>query len=123
MVATRGPGFVGRSSERELIDGMLARVRAGDSEALIIHGEAGVGKTALLRYTARQAAGFQVVQLTGVGAEMEAEPSRTHLLYGERLKRDGHRLAAPAEPTVAHGTGCRTGPHRGNEPRNAMGWS
>src|ERR1700761_6661981 len=71
MVATRGPGFVGRSTERDLLDGLLARVRAGESEALVIRGEAGVGKTALLRYTARQASGFQVVQLAGVEAEME----------------------------------------------------
>ena len=49
MVATRGPGFVGRITERELLDGLLARVRAGESEALVIRGEAGIGKTALLR--------------------------------------------------------------------------
>ena len=61
MVTTRGPGLVGRSTERELLDGLLARVRAGESDALVIRGEAGFGKTALLRYTARQAAGFQVL--------------------------------------------------------------
>jgi len=41
MVTTRGPGLVGRSAERALLDGLLARVRAGESEALVIRGEAG----------------------------------------------------------------------------------
>jgi AAA ATPase domain len=80
MVATRRPGFVGRSIERDLLDGLLARVRAGKSEALVIRGEAGIGKTALLRYTARQAAGFQVAQLTGVQAEMELPFAGVHQL-------------------------------------------
>jgi hypothetical protein len=80
MVAIRGPGFVGRSIERDLLDGLLARVRAGESEALVIRGEAGVGKTALLRYAARQASGFQVAQLTGVEAEMELPFAGVHQL-------------------------------------------
>src|SRR5689334_6269779 len=80
MVATRRPGFVARSIERDLLDGLLARVRAGKSEALVIRGEAGIGKTALLRYTARQAAGFQVAQLTGVQAEMELPFAGVHQL-------------------------------------------
>src|SRR3954469_23733770 len=81
MVATRGPGFVGRSTERDVLDGLLATVRAGESEALVIRGEAGIGKTALLRYAARQASGFQVVQLTGVEAEMELPFAGIHQLY------------------------------------------
>ena len=80
MVATRGPGLVGRSAERALLDGLLARVRAGESEALVIRGEAGVGKSALLRYAARQASGFQVAQLTGVEAEMELPFAGVHQL-------------------------------------------
>ena len=71
MVATRGPGFVGRITEREMLDSLLARVRAGESEALVIRGEAGIGKTALLRHVARQASGFRVAELSGVEAEME----------------------------------------------------
>jgi DNA-binding CsgD family transcriptional regulator len=71
MVAARGPGFLGRTTERAQLDELLARVRAGESNALLIRGEAGIGKTALLRYAARQASGFQVTQLTGVEAEME----------------------------------------------------
>jgi DNA-binding CsgD family transcriptional regulator len=80
MVGTRGSGFVGRTTEREVLDGLLARVREGESEALVIRGEAGIGKTALLRYTARQASGFQVAQLTGVEGEMELPFAGVHQL-------------------------------------------
>jgi DNA-binding NarL/FixJ family response regulator len=78
MVGTRGPGFLGRTTERDVLDGLLARVRKGESEALVIRGEAGIGKTALLRYTARQASGFQVAQLAGVEAEMELPFAGVH---------------------------------------------
>jgi DNA-binding CsgD family transcriptional regulator len=78
MVGTSG--FVGRTTARELLDGLLARVRDGESEALVIRGEAGLGKTALLRYTARQASGFRVAQLTGVEAEMELPFAGIHQL-------------------------------------------
>src|SRR6266540_2720689 len=54
MTATRAPGFLGRSSERKALDALLANVRGGQSEVLVIRGEAGIGKTALLRYAARQ---------------------------------------------------------------------
>src|SRR5689334_14919382 len=80
MIAVRRPGFVGRAAERELLDEVLARVRAGESEALVLRGEAGIGKTALLRYAARQAAGFQVAQLTGVQAEIELPFAGIHQL-------------------------------------------
>src|SRR3954471_3908340 len=79
MVA-RGPGFVGRISERGMLDGLLARVRAGESAALVIRGEAGIGKTALLRHVARQASGFRVAELTGVEAEMELPFAGIHQL-------------------------------------------
>jgi hypothetical protein len=60
MAAIREPGFMGRASEREMLDGLLVRVRGGDSEVLVVRGEAGIGKTALLRYAARQASGYRV---------------------------------------------------------------
>ncbi|HEV2712173.1 MAG TPA: ATP-binding protein, partial [Gaiellaceae bacterium] len=58
--ATGAPQFLNRNSEREHLDTLLADVRAGHSAALVLRGEPGVGKTALMRYTARQAAGFRV---------------------------------------------------------------
>ncbi len=87
MAAIREPGFVGRTSERELLDGLLARVRGGESEVLVIRGEAGIGKTALLRYAARQASGYRVAELTGVEAEMELAFAGIHQLCGPMLDR------------------------------------
>ncbi len=87
MSASRGPAFVGRTSEREVLDGLLARVRGGESEVLVIRGEAGIGKTALLRYAARQASGFRVAELTGVEAEMELPFAGIHQLCAAMLDR------------------------------------
>ena len=55
-------------------------MREGQSAVLVIRGEAGIGKTALLRYTADQASGFRVVQVTGAEAEMELPFAGTHQL-------------------------------------------
>ena len=89
MSATPEPGFVGRRSERELLDEMLAAVRAGESKVLVIRGEPGIGKTALLRYTARQASGYRVAELTGVEAEMELPFAGIHQLCRMALDRLG----------------------------------
>ena len=87
MGVIRGPGFVGRISERELLDALLARVRGGESGVLVIRGGAGIGKTALLRYAARQASGYRVAELTGVEAEMELAFAGIHQLCGTMLHR------------------------------------
>ena len=71
MPATRGVGFLGRSRERERLDAVVARAREGDSAALLVRGEAGIGKTALLRYLARQASGLRIAEIEGIQAEME----------------------------------------------------
>src|SRR4051794_7215799 len=64
-------GFLGRTRERERLDAMLAQASDGQSAALVIGGQPGIGKTALLRYAARQASGFRIAELEGVQAEME----------------------------------------------------
>jgi DNA-binding CsgD family transcriptional regulator len=108
MAVIRGPGFLGRSSERELLDGLLARARGGDSEVLIIRGEAGIGKTALLRYVARQASGYRVAQLTGVEAEMELAFAGIHQLCGTMLDRlDG--LTRPQRDALSVALGLTAG--------------
>jgi DNA-binding CsgD family transcriptional regulator len=93
MAGIHGPAFVGRTSERVVLDGLLASVRARASEVLVIRGEAGIGKTALVRYAARQASGFRVAELTGVEAEMELPFAGIHQLCGTMLDR---RDAIPA---------------------------
>jgi DNA-binding CsgD family transcriptional regulator len=71
MPAIGGLGFLGRTRERERLDAMLARARDGHSAVLVIGGEPGIGKTALLRYAARQASGLRTIEVEGVQAEME----------------------------------------------------
>ena len=108
MATTRGPGFVGRSGERAALDGLLAKVRRGESEVLVIRGQAGIGKTALLRYTARQASGFRLAQLTGIEAEMELPFAGIHQLCATML--DGHdALPPPQLDALSVALGLRAG--------------
>src|SRR5919107_4714161 len=63
--------LLGRSAECHALEQALDRVRGGDSAVLVLHGEAGVGKTALLHYCARQASDFRVASVAGVESDME----------------------------------------------------
>src|SRR6201985_1751800 len=69
----RGGGAVltDRRAECGVLDRVINAVRAGESRVLVLHGEPGVGKTALLEYLAGQAAGCRVVRVAGVQSEME----------------------------------------------------
>jgi DNA-binding CsgD family transcriptional regulator len=87
MSGTRGTAFVGRTDERHALDGVLASVRGGESEVLVIRGEAGIGKSALLRYAARQASGFRIAELAGVEAEMELPFAGIYQLCATMLDR------------------------------------
>ena len=85
MAASLASGFLDRTSEREVLAGLLAQVREGQSAVLVIRGEAGIGKTALLRHVARHASGFRVAQAAGVEAEMELPFSGIHQLCAPML--------------------------------------
>jgi len=63
--------LLGRRSEIEVLDRLLAGARGGRSGVLVLSGEPGVGKTALLEYAVGAAQGFQVAQTVGVESEME----------------------------------------------------
>src|SRR5262249_2700191 len=67
----RGDGLRGRDSECETLRGLISTVRSGTSQVLLLRGEAGVGKTALLEYVAEQASGFRCVQVAGIQSDME----------------------------------------------------
>jgi DNA-binding CsgD family transcriptional regulator len=108
MSATRGLAFVGRTSERDVLDGLLASVRGGESEVVIIRGAAGIGKTALLRYAARQASGFRVAELTGVEAEMELPFAATHQLC-ETMPDRLDALPAPQRDALSVALGLAAG--------------
>ena len=85
MTASLAPGLLDRTSEREVLDRLLENVRGGQSAVLAMRGEAGIGKTALLRYAVRRASGFRVAQVTGVEAEMELPFAGIHQLCAPLL--------------------------------------
>jgi DNA-binding CsgD family transcriptional regulator len=60
-----------RLTERAALGQLLEAARAGRSGVLVVHGEAGVGKTALLEYAVESAAGLRVARVAGVESEME----------------------------------------------------
>src|SRR4051794_9893695 len=77
----------GRSSERAALDRLLDDARAGRSGVLVLRGEAGMGKTALLRHAADQAAAFRIASLHGVESEMELAYAGLHQLCAPLLAR------------------------------------
>ena len=89
--------LLGRSSERELLDRLLENVRDGQSAVLVIRGEAGIGKTALLHHCAEQASAFRIARIAGVESEMELPFAGLHQLCAPML---GHLGALP-EPQQA----------------------
>jgi DNA-binding CsgD family transcriptional regulator len=68
-----------------VLDDLLASLRAGESRTLAIHGEAGIGKTALLDYLISAAAEVRVLHATGVESEMELPFASLHQLCGPLL--------------------------------------
>src|SRR4051812_28469072 len=71
MTSQRQPVLLGRAGERQAFDRLLENARGGQSAVLVLRGDAGLGKTALLHHCARQAAGFRVARVAGVESEME----------------------------------------------------
>ena len=70
-----------------MIDRLLAAARAGSSGTLVIHGEAGIGKSALLDYAAEHAAGMRVLRASGVETEAELPFAALHMLLRPVLDR------------------------------------
>src|SRR5688572_6589933 len=108
MAATRASELVNRTTELEHLDMLLADGRAGHSAALVLRAEAGVGKTALLRYAARRAAGFRVAQIAGVEAEMELPFAAVHQLCAPMLDRLD-AIPAPQREALRVALGLATG--------------
>jgi DNA-binding CsgD family transcriptional regulator len=113
MAAARTPAFRGRARERQALDGLLDRVRGGESAVLVIRGEAGIGKTALMRYCARQAAGCQLARIDGVESEMALPLAALHQLCAPMLTSLG-ALPKPQQHAlrVAFGLAAEPAPDR-----------
>src|SRR6188474_1058874 len=83
----RATALTGRRSERDVLDRLIDAVGAGESRALVLRGEPGVGKTALLEYVVEHASGFRVVSAAGVQSEMELAFGGLHQLLASMLDR------------------------------------
>lgn len=94
----RASALVGRLPEREALTGLLEAARAGDGRTLLIEGEAGIGKSELLRHLIREADGLRVLE----GAADSIETTTSWLMWRAVLSEllgdePGPRLLAAVE--------------------------
>jgi DNA-binding CsgD family transcriptional regulator len=99
----------GRASEVSALGRIVQAVRAGESRVLVIRGEPGVGKTALLDYLAGQASGCRVLRALGVQSEMELAFAGLHQLCAPMLNRLDH-LPVPQREALQTAFGLSAGP-------------
>ena len=108
-VRGRAAELRGRRRECDVLDRLIAAVRAGESRALVVRGEPGVGKTALLEYLAGQASGCRVARAVGVQSEMELAFAGLHQVLAPMLDRL-ERLPAPQRDALQTAFGVSPGP-------------
>src|SRR3954453_20211592 len=101
--------LLGRRNECRTIDDFLAGVREGRSAALVVHGEAGIGKSALLEYALQSASDFQIAGAAGVESEMELAFGGLHQLCAPFLDRLD-RLPGPQRDALRTVFGLDTAP-------------
>ena len=106
-------GLIGRRVECAALDQLISVVRSGESRALVVHGEPGIGKTALLDYVAARANGCRVTRCSGVESEMELPFAGLYQLSEPLLDRLGH-LPDPQHAALrtAFGLGPGAAPER-----------
>ena len=102
-------GLRGRRDECARLDGLLAGARAGRSAALVMRGEAGLGKSALLEYVAESAADLRVLRAAGVESEMELAFAALHQMCRPALDRLG-LLPGPQRAALGTAFGLQAGP-------------
>jgi DNA-binding CsgD family transcriptional regulator len=107
----RAPKLTDRHRERGALDRLVGAVRAGESRALVVRGEPGVGKTVLLDYLEEQAAdaGCRVARAVGVQWETELAFAGLHQLCGPMLDR-AERLPLPQHDALRTAFGIAAGP-------------
>jgi DNA-binding NarL/FixJ family response regulator len=103
-------GLRGRNAECRALDRLLESARAGRSATLVLRGEAGVGKTALLDYVTERASGFRLARVASVESEMGfAFAGLMQLLRGAGLER-AEQLPAPQRDALRRAFGLIDGP-------------
>src|SRR3984957_6870008 len=105
----RASGLTDRRAECGVLDRLINAVRAGGSRVLVVCGEPGVGKSALLDYLAGRASGCRVVRAAGVESEMELAFAGLHQLLAPVLDRLGG-LPGPQQEALRTAFGLSSGP-------------
>ena len=98
----------GRARERAALDKLIEDVRGGESRSLVVRGDAGIGKTALLEYLIGSASDFTVIRAMGVESDMELAYASLHQLCGPVLSRL-ERLPAPQREALERVFGLAAG--------------
>ncbi|MGW7681625.1 ATP-binding protein [Kribbella sp. NPDC054772] len=105
----RGSRLLGRRSERAVLDRLLSDVRSGTSRVLVVRGEAGVGKSALLHHATESAPELFTLRAVGVQSEMELVFAALHQLCVPLLDRLP-RIPEPQRRALATVFGLAPGP-------------
>src|SRR3954447_22809535 len=101
-------GLRGRRAECEALDALVDSLRAGRSGTLVLHGEAGIGRRALLGYLVGRAGGCRIARAVGVESETELAFAGLHQLCSPFLDRL-ERLPLPQAEALSTAFGCRRG--------------
>jgi DNA-binding CsgD family transcriptional regulator len=105
----RAIDLMDRHAEQARLVQLVDAVRGGESRALVVRGDAGVGKTALLDFLTGAAAGCRVLRVTGVQSEMELAFAGLHQLCVPVMSRTG-LLPAPQRQALSVAFGLSEGP-------------
>src|SRR3712207_1822109 len=109
----RGPHrrtrLLGRATECALLDGLIDDIRRGKSRSLVLRGEPGIGKTALINHLVDAASGLLVGRAVGVESEMELAYASLHQLCAPLLDRL-ERLPGPQRQALEIVFGVSAGP-------------
>jgi DNA-binding CsgD family transcriptional regulator len=107
-IADPGPGLRGRGGECGALDRLVTDARAGRSGVLVLRGEAGAGKSALLEFVAARAPDCRIARAAGVESEMELAFAGLHQLCGPMLDHLD-RLPAPQRDALGTAFGLSVG--------------
>src|SRR6476661_8355654 len=102
------PALRGRADECALLDTLVDAIRRGEGRSLVVRGEAGIGKTALLEYLVGSASELTVLGAVGVESEMELAYAGLHQVCASLLDRLD-RLPAPQRQALEIAFGLSAG--------------
>ena len=100
--------LAGRAEECDVLDELVADIRVGKSRSLVIRGDAGIGKTALVNYATDAAVGFEIARAVGIESEMQLPFAGLHQVCRRMFERID-RLPAPQADALRIAFGMQSG--------------